>query len=568
MAELSASTPSLAAPRLAGQMGAIARARWQLQVNSLRTTRGALEMISRLWVGVWFAVLGLGGALGYGFGTWYFLSRGEAGRMAILFWGLFAFWQIFPLAAATFSEHVDASTLQRFPLSYPGYVVVRVAFGSLDAATLVGGLCMAGFVIGAGAAAPLLLPLALLLALAFTLFNVVLAQMLFAWLERWLARRRTRELLALLFFAGIIALNFIGPLSDRLARRHAALPPWLLAAQAWLPPGIPAHAMAGAREAAWLPALGSFLLLAGWTVAGLGLLHIRLQAEYRGEPLDQGRHDQAGNAQNRKAAPARTERTRTDPAAMAAPRVDFGAPGAIARKELRYLLRSPMMAFSLVMPVVLLIFFRFAGSSSRHAATPFSLHGVGLAFPVAAAYGLLILTNLVFNVFGTDASGVQFYFMAPLRFRQILLGKNLAYGLLYGVELVLVYVVAWIMNGLAPAWVQAATFAGLAFALFCDFTCGNLISLFMPKKIDLSRLGRQNARGTSALISLGVQAVVAMLAAIAVLAGLVLHQHWLTVALLLILAALAAGAYAVLLGQMERLALAQRETLITELSKA
>lgn len=552
MAELS--------PGLGGQMAAIARARWQLQVNALRTTRGALEMISRIWMGIWFAVLGLGGAAGYGFGTWYFIRHGEAGRLAILFWGLFAFWQIFPLAAAAFSEHVDASTLHRFPLSYPGYVVVRVAFGSLDAATLVGGLCMAGFVIGTGAAAPLLLPVAVLLGLGFALFNVVLAQMLFAWLERWLARRRTRELLALLFFAGIIALNFIGPLSDRLAARHAALPAWLLAAQAWLPPGIPPHALARAGASAWFPAVGGILLLGAWTAAGLGLLQVRLRAEYRGEPLDQ-----SGSARITVPA-ARARPVNRSVSARAA--FDLGAPGAIARKELRYLLRSPMMAFSLVMPVVLLVFFHFAGTSARHRPASFSLSGSAFAFPAAAAYGLLILTNLVFNVFGTDASGVQFYFMAPLRFRQILLGKNLAYGLVYGVELVLVYVVAFMLNGAGPAWVQGATLAGLAFALFCDFSCGNVISLFLPKKIDLSRLGRQNARGVSALISLSVQALVALLAAIAVLAGLVFHRHWLAVVLLTILAALAAGAYTTLLGLMERLALAQRETLITELSKA
>ncbi|MGH9519628.1 MAG: hypothetical protein ACRD2D_08250, partial [Terriglobales bacterium] len=230
MAELGAArAPSV--PRLSGQMVAIARARWQLQVNALRTTRGALEMVSRIWVGLWFGVLGLGGAVGFGIGSGYWLSQGESGRIAILFWGLFAFWQIFPLAAATFSEHIDASGLHRFPLSYTGYVVVRVAFGTFDAATLVGVLCMAGFVVGAAIVAPALLPLIVLLALGFALFNIVLAQMIFAWLERWLAKRRTREVLALVFFLAIFAVNFIGPVSDRLLRAHSKLPTRLITAQ-------------------------------------------------------------------------------------------------------------------------------------------------------------------------------------------------------------------------------------------------------------------------------------------------------------------------------------------------
>lgn len=556
MAELSGATAA-STPRLAGQMAAIARARWQLQVNSLRTTRGALEMISKIWVGLWFGVLGLGGAIGFGFAAAYWLSQGEGGRIAILLWGLFAFWQIFPLAAATFSEHVDASGLHRFPLSYAGYVVVRVAFGSFDAATLVGGLCMAGFVVGTGIVAPWLLPLSLLLALGFTLFNVVLAQMIFAWLERWLAKRRTREILALLFFLAIFSINFIGPLSDRMHGRHAALPRMLLKVQAWLPPGIPAHALETAHAAAWIAPLAGMAALLAWGAGVLSLLHVRLRAEYRGEPLDQSR---------RAARPAPARRA---PAAASAapPQLDLGAAGAIARKELRYLLRSPMMAFSLIMPVVLLLFFRFAGSPARHGRAAF-LQGSGLAFPAAAAYALVILTNLVFNVFGTDATGVQFYFMAPLRFRQVLLGKNLAYGSLFGIEVALVYVVAAALDGRPAAWVQAATFIGLVFALFCDFACGNLLSLYMPKKIDLSRLGRQNARGTSALLSLGVQGVVAVLAAIAVLGGIVLHRHWLTLVVLAALAGLAGAGYWAMLGQSDRLAQAQRETLISELSKA
>ncbi|MGH9519982.1 MAG: hypothetical protein ACRD2D_10050, partial [Terriglobales bacterium] len=117
-------------------------------------------------------------------------------------------------------------------------------------------------------------------------------------------------------------------------------------------------------------------------------------------------------------------------------------------------------------------------------------------------------------------------------------------------------------------WVQAATFIGLGFALLCDFACGNLLSLYLPKKIDLSRLGRQNARSISALLALGVQGVVAALAAIAVLGGIVFHRHWLTLLILAILTALAAVAYWIMLEQSDRLALAQRETLITELSKA
>ena len=569
MAEL---TPTPPASLTGQQLRAIAGVRWRLMANSLRTTRGALELVSHLWMGFWFAVLGLGGAVGAGAAGWYFAAHGQLEWIAVLLWPLFLFWQVFPLAASAFTEQTDTSNLARFPLRYPTYVLVRIAFGAFDVATLVGGFCLLGLVIGVAIARPGLLAGAALAALLFAAFNILLAQMIFAWLERWLARRRTREILTLVFILLVFSINFIGPLSRRWhlggagVETSASQLPWLVPLERWLPPGLPAHALAAAARGHYGVGAAGLLLLAAWGMAALALLHLRLRAEYRGDTLTESA------AAPRTVRPAAAAAARAPPAelGLAGVVIPVGPVGAVARKELRYLARSPMMFFTLAMPVVLLVLFHFqffaAGRPGMHPRGQLNLAGIG--FPVGVAYALLVLSNLIFNSFGTDAAGVQFYFVSPVSFRQILMGKNLAYGLILVAEAVAIYVAATLTDGPPAAWIVAATVLGLAFGALCDFACGNLLSLYMPKKIDLSRLGRQGGRGTSGLAALLVQGLVIGLAAIAVVGGRVYGHPWLAVLILALLAVAAGLGYVAVLGAVEPIAQGRRETLIAELSKA
>jgi len=534
-------------------------------VNSVRTTRGALELVSRIWVGFWFAMLALGAGVGSGFAAWYFISSGHAERIAYILWIAFAFWQVFPLAASAFSEHVDSSYLARFPLSYRAYAVIRVAFGTLDVATLVGTMVTLGLAIGVAVARPGLLLVALLALVGFVLFNILLAQMIFAWLERWLAQRRTREVLGVLFLLAIFGFNFIGPAIRRMNRGHVGtavtmrqLRAWM-PLERWLPPGMSAHAIAAAAAGAFATTFAALAALWALAAAIFWLLHLRLQAEYRGENLSEA------------AAPARraaTPRHAIRAAAATTPRRFAGGPvAAIAQKELRYLLRSPMMFFTLVVPVIMIFFIR-SGMQGGQRPGGFHWNTAGLGFPIGVAYALLVLTGLVYNTMATDTGGVQFYFLAPVPFRQVMLGKNLAYAAILAFEAVLLYVATVFIDGPPPPQLFAYTLLGLVFATLCDFSCGNLLSLIMPKKINLARLGRQSGRGTSSLIAIALQAALLLLIVIAVAGGTVLRLPWLTPALLLLLIAAAVAVYMIVLSRCDAVALAHRETLTTELAKA
>ena len=70
-----------------------------------------------------------------------------------------------------------------------------------------------------------------------------------------------------------------------------------------------------------------------------------------------------------------------------------------------------------------------SGADESRCGTPaHSSRTPDMAFPGAAAYALLVLTNLVFNSFGGDGGGIQFFYASPVRFRQIMLGKNLTHA--------------------------------------------------------------------------------------------------------------------------------------------
>ncbi len=68
------------------------------------------------------------------------------------------------------------------------------------------------------------------------------------------------------------------------------------------------------------------------------------------------------------------------------------------------------MLFTLIVPLFMLLVFRSSGRNEGLFA-----HAPALTFPIGAAYSLLLLTNLSYNNFGADGSGIQFFFASPVR---------------------------------------------------------------------------------------------------------------------------------------------------------
>jgi ABC-2 type transport system permease protein len=546
-------------PEIRGQFSAIARVRWQLFVNSMRTIRGRMEVVAR---GFTFLAFGMGGVVGciaIGFTAWYLVYSGKVDWLPLLLWPVFLFWQLVPVMASAFTENVDSSNLLRFPLSFPTYFLIRIAYGSLDPSTVLGSLWLLGMTIGVGFASPLLFLSAVPVLLLFAIFNILLARMLFAWAERWLAQRRSREILGVFFLFMVIGFQFIAPLLRHFGNRSQPAVSHVVAQalpiERLLPPGLAAQSIAHSLRGEYSLAVGSFALLCAYTLVVLWLLNLRLRAQYRGENLSE--------------AMART----TAPAAKQRVRLGWSIPGvtspvsAVLEKEIHYLSRSGPTLFTLVMPVVVLLIFRFSPGKTDSPAGLFG-HSSDLAFPVGAAYTLLILTNLVYNSLGADAAGIQFYFVSPVRFREILMGKNLTHSLVLVIEMVLVWAGASLMYRPPPWDIVLATITGVFFALVVNLTAGNLLSVYTPKKVDLAALGRQRASQVTALVSIGIQAAVLGLCALAILAARAYQHLWLAALIFVALAVIAIVIYFLILKRIDAIVLQRREAMIAELCRA
>lgn len=541
------------------ELTTIAWLRWKLFVNALRTSRGALELVSRVVVSFAFAIGGIGGGGFMAVMAYIFISQGKPEMIAVLLWPVFVFWQVFPIMATAFTNNPDASDLLRFPLTYRSYFLVRMAYGAFDPVTVLVGLWSFGILMGVTFAKPVLLPWTLLVLLIFAAFNLLFMQMTFAWVERWLAQRRTREIMGVLFILLMLSLQLIGPLAGHLGKRSRPdvqrLVEIVAPVQRILPPGLAADAIAQAVLSQFTVALSSLALLGAFVLLVGYFLHVRLLAQYRGENLSEVAAAESALPKDRSL------------------RLGWNLPGfappvaAVFEKEIRYLLRSGPMLLTLIMPIFMLVIFRLGPlSSARHSGVIFA-RTPDMAFPSAVAYALLVLTNLAYNNFGGDAGGIQFFYASPVSFREIVMAKNLTHVSILAVEAVVAWITVSFLYGPPALDVTIAALAGLLFAAPVNFSAGNLLSLYSPKRLDYSKFGRQRAAQMTVLISFGVQIAVVGAGVAAFWIARRYGNFWIATAILLVLAGISLSTYWMILNRIDRVALARRETLVGELCR-
>jgi ABC-2 type transport system permease protein len=541
------------------QLSAIAELRWRMFLNSLRTTRGQMELLSRMLVGLAFTIGGLGGAIGLGVAAYLMISSGRPEFLPVLFWFVFLFWQGFPIVASALGTGPDSSDLLRFPLSYRAYTLVRVGYGAFDPATALGTLWSCGILLGVVYAKPALFAWAPTIVLIFGVFNVLFMQMLFSWLERWLAQRRTREVMSVLFLLLILSLQLIGPMMQHFGRRSGREMPGFFGViarvQGPLPPGLAGDAIVQGIYPRWGAAFAATGLLCAFVLLVGYLLHVRLRAQYRGENLSE-----VGAAST-------LPRDRSL-------RLGWDLPGlpsplaAVFEKEVRYILRSGPMLLNLIMPVFVLLLFRFGAANPGQHAGAFLSHAPDLAFPAMAAYTLLMLTNLVCNSFGGDSGGMQFYFAAPVNFRQIVLAKNLTHGSILALEVLLAWIAVSYFYGTPGFEIVVATLAGLLFAVPLILTAGNLLSVYWPKRMDFFSFRGQRPAQTSALIILLAQLFVVGISVSVFVFARHFGSLWIAILTLVVMGGVSVTIYKLTLDRMDCLIRRQQEGLLAELCRA
>ncbi len=541
------------------QYAALARMRLSLMLNGLRSSEGAFETGAR-WTGVaTYCLFGFAIGVGAGWEAYRVIQRGTWEVLPVEFWFVCVLWQTVAVALAAFQEQHDLGGLLRFPVNFGSYFVLCLMTSLLDASTLLGVLGSVGILVGATLARPGLFGWSVVAVTAFIAFNLLLMRAMLAWLERWLAQRRVREIAGGLLLAAVVGLQLLNPAlmpmtcsrADALSRvptgsQMLRLEPWASGVgqvQAWLPPGLEAVALEQAgkrhqgRAAQTLGMLGFYVLLAG------GVLAVRLRADYRGENLS------AAAARREEYLPVRRARRWGPP----------GVTGAVWAKELAALPRSMSQMYVLAVPLAMVFVI----------AALLGLEGGlgGFALPLCLAYALMGFAQLMYNTLGVEGQGVQVVLLAPVRLRAVMAAKNAFHAALFVVVALAASVLALARLEDPGGAMAAATAAWVVFALGANLAAGNLVSVLLAYAVEPKKLGRSPGAQANGLVSMATGGTV-MLAGFAVmLLAWSAERMWLATPVLLGMAACAWAAWWYGLTRIDQLVRARQSMLLERLTR-
>jgi hypothetical protein len=537
------------------QIRLVAGLRWRILRNSLRKKNNRLDVIGLILAGAFGGIFVVGLCFAFYAGAYAFISEGRPGWMALLFWGIFVFWQMFPVFVAGFGASFEFRTLLRFPLSLSAFYVIGLAYGLADFAALASLCWLTSMTAGVTVAKPGVLPAMVLVVLLFVLFNVTLERLLGLWLERLLSRRRTREIFLALFVLSMVSLQFITPLFNRYGAVLRPLSLRFVPYFAWFPPSLAGRALAAVvqfQPGAFLLASATFLL---YLVILSALLWRRFAAQYHGEELSETAAPSRSLIR-----PAARNIEGPDSLRLLSPQV-----AAVVRKEFRYLTRNSFAFLTLLLPPMLVLLFstQFAG---KHPTVSGKAVSAEMFFPGMMAYLILILMAPAYNSFAFEGRGIQTYFMAPLRFRDVFLGKNLMLVSVLALEIGLSLVMLTWRVGLPSLPMMVATLVAIVFTVVGQLTIANWSSLSFPRKLEFGMRGQRQS-GMAVLVAFGAQIMLGGISVVILLTGRWTKNPWLPAEAFTFLAAAAVGGYFASLDHLTKLAEQKKESLIEALCR-
>jgi len=557
------------------QLAAVAWLRWRIFVNNFRyaakrRTRARLVLLILTRILAW-TVIAVGffagpivasAAVGY-----IAVAHHDLSLIGTLTWTVFSVSLFISINISPATIGFDLTQLLRFPIDFPRYLLVRLFFGLFAIPTLIANLALAAAAVGIGVARPALFPWAALVLAVFALHNVFFIRMIFAWVDRWMATRRAREIFgALVLFASLgFQLALTGPRGHR--GTHIAAFLHLLAPLhpllKYLPPSLAADAIAGLAHSTLAPAFASFFGLLAFALTFLAIFSLRLKKEFRGENLSEAarRTPRPATTSGGPSFPASSERVGSSPHPFAdSPRLTL--PPTIAaclQKELIYLKRSGAQLYGLITPLFLVFIFARRNTTLGVSA---------MLLPYAVSYVLFGLLANLYNILGADGPGFNLYLLAPIRLRDVILTKNLVNSAVIAFEILLTCVAVSLIEGkIPPPAMLAATLTWATFALLANLTVGNLRSLFAPMRYELGKARRAPVAKGGAFVSLGVLTLTLAAGIPTILLCRHFDNLWLATPIFLALAAAALAAYLLVLNRIDAIALNRRDDLTEALCK-
>jgi ABC-2 type transport system permease protein len=535
------------------QVGLVAWLRWRLFRNSLRSQRAVADLIGLVAVALLFLFMTVGGAFGMA-ALGFAIGDGERmDWMVYPFWAVFLVWQFLPILTAAFSVEFNFRNLLRFPLRFPSFALLSLFYGLFDPAALMGLMWLVALTAGVLLARPELAPWMILVVPVFALMNLLLNRMVFSWLERLLAKRRAREIAFVVFLLAIFAFQGTMMSLDRWKDQAEGT---LRAVMEWtrvLPPGLAGDVFLAADRGAAGAAFLSFLGLALYGALFGTVLGRSLRRQYRGEE-----HGESSTARPRAATPETLKLGWELP-------VVSGTVAALVEKEFRYMLRNGPVLLGMLTPLLLLGLITLAWTG-RESVPGFLQRDPGMFLPVLAGFVVMVLAPMSYNSFAYDGRGVQMLLVAPVRFADVMLAKNITLGALLLGEVAVLSLGLALAMGLPDAALTVATLAAVVFAMLANFAVGNLLSLSHPRQFDFGKF-RQRQAGLTVVATFAMQIVVFGTVGAVIGIARVFGLMWVAVLVLFLFAGGSVLLYRWSLAEAETLAPAKRDVLTAELCR-
>ena len=543
-------------PSLVEQIRLVAGLRWRILRNGLKSKTRVWDLIGLVIssiVGVVFVVL-----LGIVFFavTTAFVQKGQEARMSLLFWGIFLWWQVLPIFVAGFSPSFSFRSLLRFPMSFFAFYLIGIAYGLADSAAVASIIWLLTMTVALAIANISLLPAMLLTCALFVTVNVTLERLVGSWVEKILSKRRSREVFLGLFVMLIVSVQFLNPI---LQKYGSSAKPGAekVAHYAELFPGsLAGKTLGGAATRNSTSTVVGTAGLAGYALLFCALLFVRYRTQYRGEELSETVAPKRVEAKSKSPLHARRFETEVLPAKVAM----------MLQKEIRYLYRNAFASMALLFPPILVFLFslQFGGAHPTALRNPVS---PDVFFPAVMGYVVLALIAPAYNAFAFEGRGMQTYFMLPVKFRDVLMGKNLMLAAILVGEIVLCTgVLAWRV-GWPSTPILFATIAALVFSVVGQLALANWSSLSFPKKMEFGKMQGQRQSGMAVLIAFSVQIVFGVTCGLVLFVGRVAGNPWLPLTILGFLAAAAVGGYIASLDPLTQVAEKKKEAILEILMK-
>jgi ABC-2 type transport system permease protein len=537
--------------------------RWRLFRNSLRKSTARMNFIMTAITETIWGLMAIGSGAGLIFAGYFLADAHKTGIITAIVWAFAFFWQVIPVMTAQFAPDFDISGLLRFPLRFPVFFALSVSYGLADPIALTCVFWHICLGIGISIARPDLAGWVILVLGGSILMNLLFNRMIFTWLDRLLAKRRTREIMVVVFTLFFIGLQFSQFLFRQEGTRIAGTLTRWMPVLTVLPPGRVAAGLVAAFESRptdALTAAGGVLL---YSILFAGLYTIRLRAKFRGEDLGESAAPSARKPMKARAA------TPAVVGADSASGIHFlRAPvAAILGKDIRYFYRNSSMLMNLIIPLILIVFFRisamnFAGRSAPHS----SIFAGDFGYPFAMFYVFLLTSQLCQNSLAYEGRGVERLYLSPIPFRDVMLAKNIFQGMLIVLEALFVLGIILLMGPPPRLPVLLATWAGIPLITIINFIAGNWLSIQFPRKFEFG-VRRQSAAGMTILISMGILLGTAAIVAGASALTIYFAGLWLLPIVLLAMSAATAAVYRMALEATSRQALLKQDALLEQLAK-